>query len=204
MVLYKYSYHSHNEEKKIVESILDGNSNDFEPLFHKYKGIFFSNLMKWYPNYYSEQEGLDMAMEFLEMIFTKLHTYNPKKSVFGTWITNCMRNFMIGHYRKMNKKSNLKYKSFEEIFNIDKDGNVSSFDIPVEENATKLIEIKRYKILLNKIIECLDPLEYIIVSELFFNGRTIKEVAEIVGLKRTTLDYRLKRMRKKIEKYKPF
>jgi RNA polymerase sigma factor (sigma-70 family) len=204
MVLYKYSYQSHDEEKVLVKSILEGNSKDFEPLFHKYKGIFFSNLMKWYPNYYSEQEGLDMSMEFLGMIFTKLYKYNPKKSVFGTWITNCMRNFMIGHYRKHNKKSAIKCKSFEEMFIVDKEGKTSNFDIPVEENAIKFIEIKRYGELIMEIMECLDPLEYIIVSELFFKGRSKKEVSKLVGLKRTTLDYRIKRMRKKIEKYKPF
>ena len=112
-------YNSSEEEKELVKKYLNGDTRAFTPLFKRYKPIFFTNVIKWYGNNnYNNEEIEDMAMEFLGRISSKLHLYDSEKSIFGTWITNSMRNFIIEcHKRKGRQKRipNQKKISFDEV-----------------------------------------------------------------------------------------
>ena len=133
-------YNSSEEDEELVKEYLNGNPRAFTPLFKKYKPIFFTNAIKWYGNNnYNNEEIEDMAMEFLGRISSKLHLYDSEKSIFGTWITNSMKNFMIECHRRRSRQK----------------------------------------------------------------GRNQSEVAREMGVRSSTLEYRVKRVKRRLEKFRP-
>ena len=186
-----YTYNSNDVDAELVKKYLDGDSNAFTPLFNKYKPIFFSNVMKWYSSKYNVEEIQDMAMEFLGRISSKLHLYDSEKSTVSTWITNSMKNFIIEYWkRKKGKPIN----------------GVSLEDIPeptTRENIYREIESKFYRKLIKKMIESLGSEDTRIFNEVFLKGRNQTEVAKELNIKRSTFEYRVKRVKKRLEKFRP-
>lgn len=190
-------YNNSDKDKELVKKYLDGDSKAFTPLFNKYKPIFFTNVIKWYGNNnYDTEEIQDMAMEFLGRISSKLHLYDSEKSTVGTWITNSMRNFMIEHYNRKNRQRripNQKKVSFDEIPHIE----------PSVNDIYKNIEIKTYRKLIKEMIDSLGSDDTRIFNEIFLKGRTQSEVAREMGIGASTLEYRLKRVKRRLEKFRP-
>ena len=58
-------------------------------IHYHYKAIFFSNIKKWYPDSYKNDEIQDMSMEFLGRMAFKLHLYNPASTTYvkNFWAT---------------------------------------------------------------------------------------------------------------------
>jgi len=188
----KYVYNDDETEKKLVKNFLNGDNEAFTPLFYRYKAIFFSNVNTWYPHSYAPEEIQDMSMEFLGRIAFKLHLYDPEKAEFATWITNSMKNFMIEYWkRKKGKPIHSKY-----LEDIDR-------DFVVEEQITKRIENKAHRALIRVMIESLGVEDTRIFNEIFLKGRTQTDVAKELGIKRSTFEYRVKRVKKRLAKFKP-
>ena len=191
-VVKKYVYNDNESEKELVKKFLEGDTQAFTPLFYRYKAIFFSNVKKWYPDSYKNDEIQDMSMEFLGRIAFKLHLYDPQKAQFSTWITNSMKNFIIEYWnRKGRKPLNIKY--LEEI----------DYDFSVDEKITKKIENKAHRKLIRKMIGSLGIEDTRIFNEIFLKGRTQTEVAKEMEIKRSTFEYRVKRVKKRLEKFRP-
>lgn len=188
----KYVYNNDESEQKLVKNFLNGDNEAFTPLFYRYKAIFFSNINKWYPHSYTIEDIQDMSMEFLGRIAFKLHLYTPEKAKFSTWITNSMKNFMIEYWkRKKGKPIHSEY--------IDDVGR----DFVVEEEITKKIENKAHRALIRIMIESLGIEDTRIFNEIFLKGRTQTDVAKELGIKRSTFEYRVKRVKKRLAKFKP-
>lgn len=189
-------YNSSEEEKELVKKYLNGDTRAFTPLFKRYKPIFFTNVIKWYGNNnYNNEEIEDMAMEFLGRISSKLHLYDSEKSIFGTWITNSMRNFIIEcHKRKGRQKRipNQKKISFDEVITE-----------PSINEIYKNIEIKSYRKLIKMMVESLGSDDTRIFNEIFLKGRTQSEVAREMGIGYSTLEYRVKRVKRRLERFRP-
>lgn len=186
-----YTYNSNSTDAELVKKYLNGDSNAFTPLFNKYKPIFFSNVMKWYYSKYDVEEVQDMAMEFLGRISSKLHLYDSEKSTVSTWITNSMKNFII-EYWKRKKGKPIKGVSFEDIP-----------EPAANENIYKGIELKFYRKLIKKMIESLGSEDTRIFNEVFLKGRNQTDVAKELNIKRSTFEYRVKRVKKRLEKFRP-
>ena len=184
-------YNSADEEKELVKKYLNGDSKSFTPLFNRYKPIFFTNVIKWYGNNnYNNEDIEDMAMEFLGRISSKLHLYDSEKSIFGTWMTNSMRNFMIEYHKRKNRQKripNQKKVSFDEVPNIEPSDN----------------ETKSYRKLIKIMIESLGTEDTRIFNEIFLKGRTQADVAREMGIGASTLEYRVKRVKRRLEKFRP-
>jgi len=195
----KKVYTSNEEDKQLVKKYLDGDSSAFTPLFHKYKNIFFVNATRWFN--YKEDEIEDMAMEFLGRMVSSLDKYDPTKSLFSTWITNCMRNYMIEYHGRVKNKP-VKAKSFEDMGIITRDGDRIEFSIIEESEVLNEIERSSYRKLIKDMIETLGPLEARIFQEHFINGLTQKETAEMLGMRHDTMWYQVGKIRKKLYKFK--
>jgi RNA polymerase sigma factor (sigma-70 family) len=189
-------YNSSEEEKELVKKYLNGDTRAFTPLFKRYKPIFFTNVIKWYGNNnYNNEEIEDMAMEFLGRISSKLHLYDSEKSIFGTWITNSMKNFMIEYHRRKSRQKRIpdqKKISFDEIITE-----------PSINEIYKNIELKSYKKLIKMMIESLGSDDTRIFNEIFLKGRTQSEVAREMGIGYSTLEYRVKRVKRRLERFRP-
>tara|TARA_R110002020_G_scaffold138469_2_gene308500 strand:+ start:3093 stop:3686 length:594 start_codon:yes stop_codon:yes gene_type:complete len=189
-------YNSSEEEKELVKKYLNGDTRAFTPLFKRYKPIFFTNVIKWYGNNnYNNEEIEDMAMEFLGRISSKLYLYDSKKSIFGTWITNSMRNFMIEYHKRKGRQKripNQKKISFDEVITE-----------PSVNEIYKNIEIKSYRKLIKMMVESLGSDDTRIFNEIFLKGRTQSEVAREMGIGASTLEYRVKRVKRRLERFRP-
>jgi len=189
-------YNSSEEEKELVKKYLNGDTRAFTPLFKRYKPIFFTNVIKWYGNNnYNNEEIEDMAMEFLGRISSKLHLYDSEKSIFGTWITNSMRNFMIEYHKRKGRQKripNQKKISFDEVITE-----------PSINEIYKNIEIKSYRKLIKMMVESLGSDDTRIFNEIFLKGRTQSEVAREMDIGTSTLEYRVKRVKRRLEKFRP-
>jgi len=191
------NYEKYNgSDEELVKKYLKGDSRAFTPLFKKYKPIFFTNVIKWYGNNnYNNEEIEDMAMEFLGRISSKLHLYDSEKSIFGTWITNSMKNFMIECYRRKSRQKripNNKKISFDEIITE-----------PSINETYKNIEIKTYRKLIKMMVESLGSEDTRIFNEIFLKGRVKSEVAREMGIRYNTLEYRVNRVKRRLEKFRP-
>ena len=189
-------YNSSVEDEELVKEYLNGNPRAFTPLFKKYKPIFFTNAIKWYGNNnYNNEEIEDMAMEFLGRISSKLHLYDSEKSIFGTWITNSMKNFMIECHRRRGRQKRIpsnKKVSFDEIITE-----------PSINETYKKIETKSYRKLIKMMIESLGSDDTRIFYDIFLKGRNQSEVAREMGIRSSTLEYRVKRVKRRLEKFRP-
>lgn len=190
------SKQNNSDEKELVKKYLNGDTRAFTTLFKTYKPIFFTNAIKWYGNNnYNNEEIEDMAMEFLGRISSKLHLYDPEKSIFGTWITNSMKNFMIECHRKRTRQKRIpsnKKISFDEIITE-----------PSINETYKNIEIKTHRKLIKMMVESLGSDDTRIFNEIFLKGRTKSEVAKEMGIIYSTLEYRIKRVKRRLEKFRP-
>jgi len=191
-VVKKYVYNDEKSEKELVKRFLEGENEAFTPLFYRYKALFFTNIKKWYPTAYNTEEIQDMSMEFLGRIAFKLHLYNAEKAQFNTWMVNSMKNYMIEYWKR--KKGKPVHSSFLEDVDI---------DFGVEEKITKGIENKAHRKLIKRMIESLGVEDTRIFNEIFIKGRTQTSVAKEMGIKRSTFEYRVKRVKKRLEKFKP-
>ena len=109
----KHKYTTNDEDKALLEDYLKGNTKAFTPLFQKYRNIFFKNAMTWYG--YKPDEIDDMSSEFFYYILTRLDKYDPSVALVSTWMTTCMKRFMISWHRKKNIKTAINPKYLEEL-----------------------------------------------------------------------------------------
>jgi len=195
----KKVYTTNDEDKELVLKYLNGDSSAFTPLFHKYKNIFFVNATRWFN--YKEDEIEDMAMEFLGRMVSSLDKYDPGKALFSTWITNCMRYYMIEYHGRVKNKP-VKAKSFEEMGLINNDGDRIEFSIAEESEVLNEIERSAHSRLIREMLKTLGPVETRIFQEHFINGLNQRETAEILELNPDTMWYRVAKIRKKLYKFK--
>ncbi len=193
-----YRYTTNEEDKELVKKYLEGDTGAFTPLFHKYKNIFFHNAIKWFN--YKGIEIEDMAMEFLARISSKIHLYKPEKSLFSTWITHSMKNFMIEYHLRVKNKPH-KGLFIEDLGYTDKDGNRVADSI-ADERSLDEVERLSYKKLIKDMINSLSKEDAKIFQEHFVNGNSQHDTADILGLPRNTMWYRVKKIKNHLQKYK--
>ncbi len=195
----KHKYTTNDEDKALLKDYLEGNSEAFTPLFHKYHNIFFKNAMKWYG--YKPDEIEDMASEFFYYILTRLDKYDPSVALVSTWMTICMKRFMITWYNKKNVKAVINPKYLEELGYIN-DGERTGLDIKDPENSYHSLERSSYRIIIKNMIRDLGKEDAKIFNLYFVEGLTQHETAETLGLPLNTMWYRVKKIREHLEKYK--
>ncbi len=186
---------TNEEEVSLVKDYLAGNGAAFNPLFYKYKNLFFVNLYKWHKNCYpNPAEVDDMAMEFLGRISSKLHLYDSEKAQFNTWMVRSMENYMKEYWKTKNRQ---KRKGYVEDISRHSNLKDNSYD------TIKKIEQESHRKLIRKMIESLGSEDTRIFYELIIKGETQEVTRKKLGLKRSTMSYRFVRMLKRLEKFRP-
>lgn len=192
-------YTTNDEDKELVERYLAGDTRAFTPLFHKFKNVFFFNATRWFG--YKEDEIEDMAMEFLGRMSVSLHKYDRTKATVGTWMTNCMRNYMHEYHTRKGGKP-IPGKFFDDMGFTDGNGDRQGFD--PESNDGTVVEIERmsHRKIIREMIESLSAMDARIFQEHFINGLTQKETAEKLGIPVNTMWYKVSLIRKHLERFK--
>ena len=82
------------EEEILLERYLNGDNTAFGPLYYRYRGLVLYYLNKRL-SYLSIEDKEDLVIDFLGRISSKLNLYDKEKSLFRTWITNCILHFIV-------------------------------------------------------------------------------------------------------------
>jgi RNA polymerase sigma factor (sigma-70 family) len=189
---YKWPYTSADDEKQLVKQYVQGQSECFGPLYHKYKGIFYWTLKKWYPNM-PHHEKEDLSLEFLGHISQKLDLYDPDKSQVNTWMTMCIRNFLTGYSRRASTRDRWREVDME----IHHNGSIIDADVAYQQ-ADALDDIS-YRSVLRQIYQTLGPEDTRIFELHFLQGHSQVRTGKILGLERATMWYRIQKIRKNLK-----
>ena len=188
---YKWSFKSPDEEKEMVRRYLLGESECFAPLYHKYKGVFYWTLKRWYPKM-PHHEKEDLSLEFLGRISQKLHLYNPVKSQLATWMTMCIKNFLVSYSRRPSTREKWRLTDMEIHHNND----ILNYEVPYHED---ILDDISYRHILRTIYDTLGPEDTKIFELHFLQGHNQVRTGKILGLSRATMWYRVKKIRQNLK-----
>ncbi len=180
---------SNEEDEALVKRYVDGDTLAFNPLFYKYKKIFFYNIYKWSQGKYDNETVEDMAMEFLGKISSKLHLYDSSKAKFSTWITKSMRHFSMEYAKRKGGKPIKNSMHIDDVV----------YDVPSEPSS---FEELSHRGLVKRMISMLGTEDAKIFNEIFIQGLSQVEAADKLGLARNTIWYRVKKIREKLIQFK--
>jgi RNA polymerase sigma-70 factor, ECF subfamily len=172
------------EDIRIVNSILDGNAENFNAIVSKYELMvlrFVYNMIK------QKEAAEDITQEVFITIYNKLYMYDKKHS-FSNWILQISKNKCIDYMRK--------YKKVYEG-NIDEAYDISSKEMLPDQIA----EYKEVKRNIEKYINTLEDIDKQILILRYSEELTFTDIAEILGLTESTAKRKYYKIR---ENYRNF
>ena len=131
-----------------------------------------------------------------------IKSFDPSNGVkFSTYATRCMTNEILMYFRKEKKhKSNI---SIEQPLYYDGEGNEMKLEDLVDSGDDILGEIvEREEIIrLRQAVEQLSGRDRVIIEEMYFKGKTQKQVSELLGLSQPHISRIEKKIIEKIKGY---
>ena len=180
------------EEEILLERYLNGDNTAFSPLYYKYRTIFLYHLNKQL-YHINKEDKEDLAIDFLGKISSKLYMYDKEKSLFRTWMTNCILNH-LNEYR--NKKSTKDKKNTDSIINNNSDDE--SYDITINSDEDTLKTVN-YLNIIKLIKDRLCDDDWKIFELHFIQGYNQMETGNILNLREDTMWFKIKRIRKRLD-----
>jgi RNA polymerase sigma factor (sigma-70 family) len=180
------------EEEILLQRYLNGDNTAFSPLYYRYRTIFLYHVNKQLSHLYKEDKE-DLTIDFLGKISSKLHTYDNQKSLFRTWMTNCI----INHLNEYKNKKSTKDKIITDPI-ITNNSDNESYDITItsDEDILKTISyLNIIKLIKDKL--CDD--DWKIFELHFIQGYNQMETGNLLKLREDTMWFRIKRIRKKLD-----
>jgi len=173
-----------NLDKHIIRAVLDGNHNEFNQLINKYYNELFVFI---YNQTNNVETTKDVLQEIFMRLFEKLHTYNPDKASFRTWMYRVSSNYVLNYLRK--EKFELKDYDFNLIS--------SSEDI-----IASCIKQDDVSFILDVMKKTLNKKHYQIMILSFFSNLTPEEIGDSLGVTektvRNTVSLSIQKIRSKI------
>ncbi len=180
------------EEEILLDRYLNGDNTAFGPLYYRYRGLVLFYLNKRL-SYLSNEDKEDLAIDFLGRISSKLNLYDKEKSLFRTWMTNCIIHFIIEY---KNKKSTREQKITDSIIRENSDDEHYDISIISDDDASKTVS---YLNIIKLIKERLCDNDWKIFELHFLQGYNQAETGERLGLREDTMWFRIKRIREKLD-----
>jgi RNA polymerase sigma-70 factor (ECF subfamily) len=84
------------EDKILIQNILDGNQIAQEALYKRYRKIVKDFILSKYPTYYDIDDDVS---EILIKIFMNITNFSEHKSKFKSWVLSITKNYMIDKWR---------------------------------------------------------------------------------------------------------
>ena len=180
------------EEENLLERYLNVDNRAFGTLYYRYRTVFLYHVNKKL-SYLDKEDKEDLAMDFLGKISSKLHTYDKEKSLFRTWINNCILNYLI-EYR--NKKSTREKRITDPIITNNSDDESYEMTITADEDILKTVS---YLNIIKLIKDRLCDDDWKIFELHFLQGYNQSETGNMLGLREDTMWFRIKRIRKRLD-----
>ena len=131
------------------------------------------------------QEVDDISQETFVRFYQSLHNFNNKSSV-GTYIIRIAINLSLNEIKRK-KRKHLLFSRNDKII----------LDIP-DKNFSKHLEKDDLKEIVNKAVQLLELKYRTVIVLKLINGYSTKEVAEILGIKNSSVLTRLSRAQEKL------
>ena len=180
------------EEENLLHRYLNGDNTAFGPLYYRYRTLFLYHVNKQLSYLYKEDKE-DLAMDFLGRISSKLNLYDKEKSLFRTWINNCILNY-LKEYK--NKKSTRQKIITDPIITNNSDNESYEITITSDDDVLKTISyINIIKLIKDRL--CDD--DWKIFELHFIQGYNQMETGKMLNLREDTMWFRIKRIRKKLD-----
>jgi len=172
----------HAEEEKLV-ALAKQDRKYFKPLYERY----FDNIY-WFVFKRTGSEALsgDIAQQVFYKAMVNLNKYKYQGHPFSSWLYRIALNEVNQYYRKS------KHRRYVEI-----DENQLqeiTEDIEYDDEEVKLDP----STLLPKILEVLSPDELSLIEMKYFEGKSFREIGEILSLKESATKVRAHRIMKKL------
>lgn len=165
-----YTLLSSEQEKDIVLELREGNEHAFEKIYHLYSPRLYGKLVKLV-------KSDSHAQEILQDVFLKLWEYkksiDPEKS-FRSFLFKIAENKVYDFFRKAARDKTLE---LELIASCSANFNIIEEYTPAEENL----------IILQKAIEMLPPQRQQVFRLCKLEGKSYKEVSELLGISVSTI-----------------
>ena len=170
-----------DEDKKLVEKAVKGDTKAFEMIVQKYQGT----LVNYVGRMVGERElALDLTQDVFLKTYSSLHTYQPQYK-FRTWLFRIASNTVIDFWRK-------KKIDAVSIDQASRDDSVPDLQIQDKDpSVVSTLEISELRKKIEMTLQKIPPA----LRELFvwrhINGFSYQEMAEITGLPLGTIKNRV-------------
>lgn len=177
-------YHVNQERLEEEGKMLEAAKSDpraFEPLYRRY----FEGIFRFV---YQRMDDVDTAKDLTQQVFIKalekLDRYQDRGLPFSSWLYRIAFNELNQHFRENNKDRclNLESAGVEEIM---EEMNEDRYEPYIE----KLVEV----------MQQLGPEHQALIEMRFFEHRSFREIADILGLTENTAKVRLYRLLEKMK-----
>jgi len=183
-------YTTHEEDKALVQSALEGNQASYNALLQKYKPILFI-AAKRRLSYYSDDDLEDIVMAVLGRAFVNIRQYDPTKAKFFWWIVACLHNHVSGLYRAK------KLITKEKTVNLKDAGEFAvNFDYDFTQEYDREQVSRLLRLLIDKLPEELSRT----ITLKYFKNMTNEEIANELGCKTSDIWYRVKKAKELLKK----
>ena len=125
----------------------------------------------------------DLLHDIIVDILSKQDRYDEKRSKWSTYIVNSARWSALSNFTKQNKLRN--ELCIDEISNAEKEENMQYMFTPQ-------LDIDDSNIYLTNQIKKLSGLQQTVIVLKFYENVSLKQIAELLGLKKATVDHALK------------
>ncbi len=177
-------------DKEVIQSIIDGNREDFEILVNRYyKQItaYLGRLLN-----FNEGDVQDVLQETFINAFVNLVTYNSSLS-FSSWLYRIAHNLAVDLIRKKSK-----------YYIIDTNDQVAQNQIYQNQTITNQSDQEHENIINNErltsILQRLDLEPRTTLTLFYLQGLSLNEIADIFKTSPNTIAARLKRAKEKAKK----
>lgn len=170
------------EELHIIDLIRNGDQELYKVIVEEYSPRVLSVIRGVI---LCKEDAEEVAQDVFVKAFFSLNKFRGDSSL-STWLFRIAYNMSIS-------KTRLKKVSFVPIESSQISSSESS-DISIEEAH---IREKRYE-LLNRILSSLDPSERFLITLFYNHEKSIKEIAQISGIKESNVKVKLHRIKKRM------
>jgi len=180
---------THDEDKALVVSAIDGDRKSYETLLQKYKPIIYTAAKRRLP--YKNVEDLeDITMIVLGNSFLKLQQYDPEKSKFFTWMVACLHNYVNGIPKQKKRVST--YSIEDSLQEVSEKEDAFNFDTNIDR--------EQLSVLVRTLIDKLPADIATAITMKYFKDASHREIADAIDCDETYVWYKLEKGRKMLKK----
>jgi len=169
-----------NTDQKVIDSILEGNSDAYRILVDKYQSFVYTLTVRILRD---QAEAEEAAQDTFIKGYQALKNFSGK-SKFSTWLYRIAFNTAISYKRKHRI----------EVSRL----NDGAYNIAGSNSASDHINKEEQKKFINSALQRLTPADSAVITLFYKQEKSLDEISEITGLKISAIKVKLFRARKRL------